>query len=171
MKVGVVSDTHMPRFAKALPLALRDGLAGQGVGLILHLGDFTAPGVVDLFAAIAAFDAVAGNNDGPEIRERFGRRKVLGVEGVRIGMTHGDGMRGSTLARAIDSFDEDEVDIILFGHSHDPYCAKHGRVWLMNPGSPTDKRRNPRYSWGVLEISNGRVEPALHYFDDKRTAA
>jgi len=167
MKIAVVSDTHMPRFAKALPFALRQGFAREAVGLILHLGDFTAPDVADLFAAIAPFDAVAGNNDGDELVRRFGRRKVIGVEGVRIGLTHGDGVRKTTLERALDAFADDGVDVILFGHSHAPYCARHRDVWVMNPGSPTDKRRNPRYSWGVLEIRDGGVFPALHYFDDK----
>lgn len=67
MKIAVVSDTHMPRFAKALPLALREGFAREEVALILHLGDFTAPEVAERFAAVAPFDAVAGNNDGPEL--------------------------------------------------------------------------------------------------------
>lgn len=168
MKIAVVSDTHMPRFAKALPHALREGFAREEVALILHLGDFTVPDVAERFAAISPFDAVAGNNDGPELRQRFGRRKVLDVGGVRIGMTHGDGVGTTTLARALAAFAPGEVDVILFGHSHAPYCARHGDVWVMNPGSPTDKRTNPRYSWGVLELREGRVVPALHYYDDKR---
>jgi len=168
MKIGVVSDTHMPRMARALPLALRDGLRTHGVELILHLGDFTAPDVAELFGAIAPFDAVAGNNDDAALRERFGRRKVLTLEGVRIGMTHGDGTRRTTLERACDTFAGDEVDVILFGHSHAPYCTRHGAVWLVNPGSPTDKRRNPLYSWALLEVRAGRVMPTLHYYADKR---
>lgn len=167
MKIAVVSDTHMPRFAKALPLALREGFAREEVALILHLGDFTAPEVAERFAAVAPFDAVAGNNDGPELQQRFGRRKVLDVGGVRIGMTHGDGVGRTTLARALDAFAPGEVDVILFGHSHAPYCARHGDIWVVNPGSPTDKRTNPRYSWGVLELREGGVFPTLHYYDDK----
>lgn len=171
MRIGLVSDTHMPRFAQALPAALRQGLAGQDVGLILHLGDFTAPAVAALFERIAPLDAVAGNNDGEEIRRRFGRRKILCIEGLRIGLTHGDGTRRTTLERALEAFSGEAVDVILFGHSHVPYCAKHGNTWLINPGSPTDKRRNPRYSWGVLDIREGRAVPTLHYYADKRADA
>ena len=168
MKVAVVSDTHMPRFAKALPRALREGFAREDVALILHLGDFTAPEVADLFAAVAPFDAVTGNNDGAALGRRFGRKKVIEVAGARIGMTHGDDGAGrTTLARALGAFSEGDVDVILFGHSHVPYCARHGDVWVMNPGSPTDKRRNPRYSWGVLDIRDDGILPALHYYDDK----
>jgi len=168
MKIGLVSDTHMPRFAKALPAALKEGLIAQRVGLILHLGDFTTPAVADLFGEIAPFDAVAGNNDPDEIHRRFGRRKVLRVAGLRIGMIHGDGMRKTTLERVQEAFAGEALDVILFGHSHCPYCERHGDIWLINPGSPTDKRRNPSYSYGVLEIENGRATPALHHYDDKR---
>jgi hypothetical protein len=171
VNIGVVSDTHMPRMARALPFALRDGLRAHGVELILHLGDFTAPGVAELFREIAPFDAVAGNNDDAALRGRFGRRKVLDLEGVRIGMTHGDGTHGTTLERAIDAFAGEPVDVILFGHSHAPYCARHGATWIVNPGSPTDKRRNPRYSWALLELDAGRVTPTLHYYADKRAQA
>ena len=167
VKIGLVSDTHMPRFAKALPVALRQGLAERGVELILHMGDFTAPMVAELFREIAPFDAVAGNNDGEDIHRRFGRRKILVVEGLRIGMIHGDGRRKTTPERALDAFAGEQVDVILFGHSHVPHCEKIGDLWLINPGSPTDKRRNPSYSYGVLEIRDGRAVPALHYYDDK----
>lgn len=170
MRVGLVSDTHMPRFAKALPAALQHGLIDHRVELILHLGDFTSPVVADLFQQFAPFDAVAGNNDSDEIRRRFGRRKILAVEGLRIGMTHGDGARKSTLQRALDAFASESVDVILFGHSHVPYCATHGNVWLINPGSPTDKRRMPQYSWCLLEIREGLAVPTLHYYDDKGLA-
>lgn len=167
MKIGLVSDTHMPRFAKALPHALVQGLLAHDVDMILHMGDFTMPVVADLFGAIAPFDAVAGNNDDEAIRRRFGRRKVLTVAGARIGMVHGDGARGTTQQRALNAFAGEVLDVILFGHSHTPYCERHGSTWLINPGSPTDKRRNPLYSYGVLEIVDGIVKPALHYYADK----
>lgn len=171
MNIGIVSDTHMPRTSVALPVALRRGLRSQRVGLILHLGDFTRPVVAGLFEDLAPFDAVAGNNDGEEIVRRFGRRKILDVEGLRIGMTHGDGAHKSTLQRALDAFHGERLDVILFGHSHVPYCARHGDVWLLNPGSPTDKRRAPTYSWGLLQIRDGRATPTLHHFADKDAAA
>lgn len=85
-RIGVVSDTHFPRFGRALPRALERGLRRAGVALILHLGDMTDLLAVPLFEAIAPLDAVAGNNDGEAIRERYGRRKVVRVEDVRIGM-------------------------------------------------------------------------------------
>lgn len=167
MNIGLVSDTHMPRFGKTLPPALRAGLNAHQVGLILHLGDFTQPEVADLFTAIAPFDAVAGNNDPDALVARFGRRKILEVEGVRIGMVHGDGTRKNTLERAWEAFAGEAVDVILFGHSHMPYCQQRDGIWLVNPGSPTDKRRNQEYSYGILNIDAGRVTPHLFFYPDK----
>ena len=166
MRIGVVSDTHLPRFGRALPEALVAGLTVARVELILHLGDFTGPEVPALFEALAPFDAVAGNNDGPELVARFGRRKVLDVRGARLGLTHGDlGAGPTTPERAARTFAAGEVDAVLFGHSHIPLAERlpDGR-WLVNPGSPTDKRRQPRRSWALLEIGDGEVRPELRFF-------
>ncbi len=163
-RIGVVSDTHLPRFGRALPRALVRGLRRAGVTRILHLGDLTDPLAVPLFEAIAPFDAVAGNNDGDELRARFGRRKVVVAEGVRIGMIHGDGKRGTTMSRAIEAFAADEADVILFGHSHRPYVGRAGRVLVANPGSPTDKRLNPLYSYAILTVEANAARVDLRFF-------
>jgi len=165
MKIGVVGDTHLPRFGRRLPAALVDGL--RGVELIVHVGDFTGPEVPRLFEAMAPLEAVAGNNDPPSLVERFGRRKVLAVDGVRLGLVHGDGRRGTTVRRSLDAFGDGEVDIVCFGHSHQPICERRGALWLLNPGSPTDKRTQPRYSFGLLDIERGHARPRLVFFDDR----
>jgi putative phosphoesterase len=167
--VGVVSDTHLPRFGTALPRALRDGLAMAAVDRIVHLGDMTGRDVPALFEALAPFDAVAGNNDSAAHVERFGRSKVLEIDGVRIGLTHGHlGVGATTPERARRTFAEGAVAAVLFGHSHTPLIDRlpDGRL-LLNPGSPTDKRREPRYSWALLRIEDGRVEAELRFFDDR----
>ena len=167
--IGVVSDTHLPKFGRALPAQLVDGLRAANVELILHLGDITAADVPALFEAIAPFDAVAGNNDGTELVARFGRRKIVTVAGVRFGLVHGDqGFGSSTPERARRSFRGDEVDVVLFGHSHVPLVRRldDGR-WLVNPGSPTDKRSQPRYSFALLsvDVATRDVEPRIVHFD------
>lgn len=168
-RVGVVSDTHFPRFGRALPRALERGLRRAGVERILHLGDLTDMLAVPLFEAIAPFDAVAGNNDGADIRERFGRRKIVRIEDVRVGMVHGDGKKGTTRARAVAAFADDDVDVVLFGHSHRPGVRREGRTIVANPGSPTDKRLNPLYSYAVLTVDGAAAKVALRFFASRAT--
>jgi putative phosphoesterase len=168
-KIGVVSDTHLPRFGRALPRALVHGLQRAGVTRILHLGDMTDLLVVPLFEAIAPFDAVAGNNDGQEIRARFGRRKIVQVEDVRIGMIHGDGRRATTKSRALEAFAADEADVILFGHSHRPSVGRDGGRLIANPGSPTAKRLNPLYSYAILTVDANRARVDLRFYVSRQT--
>lgn len=169
MRIGVVSDTHLPRFGRRLPPALVTGLSG--VERILHLGDVTALEVLDELEAIAPVLGVCGNNDPPEIRARWARRRVLTLEGVRIGMVHGDGKGKTTLERALAAFQDEPVDLLLFGHSHQPYLAQHDGVWVLNPGSPTDKRRMPCYSFALVELSDGGVRPRLCLYDRRDAGA
>ena len=163
-RVGIVGDTHLPRFGRALPRALERGLRRAGVTRILHLGDLTDLLAVPLFEAIAPFDAVAGNNDGPAIRGRFGRRKVVRIEDVRVGMIHGDGTRGSTQSRSLGAFEEGEVDVVLFGHSHRPVVGRARGVLFANPGSSTDKRLNPLYSYAILTVDGASARVQLKFY-------
>ena len=140
-----------------------DGLRNASVERILHVGDWTQPFVLDLLGSIAPTDGVAGNNDPPELVARLGRRKIVVVEGVRLGLTHGDlGPGRTTPQRALRAFaDEAGLAAILFGHSHIPLVERlpDGR-WLVNPGSPTDKRRQRRFSWALLEVAGDVVAGA-----------
>jgi putative phosphoesterase len=170
VRIAAVSDTHLPKFGRSLPRALIDGIRAAHVELIVHLGDFTEPFVPALFDALGPFDAVAGNNDGQELVARFGRRKVLVLDGVRLGLTHGDLGVGSwtTPERARTAFAADDVAAVLFGHSHAPLVKRvpDGPL-LVNPGSPTDKRAQPRFSWALVEIEGGAVRAELRFFDDR----
>ncbi len=166
--IGVVSDTHMPRFGKALPSALRAGFARERVDIIVHCGDIVDAVAVPWFEAIAPFEAVAGNNDTRDLVRRYGHKRILEFGNVRIGVTHGhEGIGRSTLARAENMFTHDGVNAVLFGHSHVPYCQWHGDVLYFNPGSPTDKRRQPNYSYGIIRIGNDTLEPRLVFYSDK----
>ena len=130
------------------------------MGRILHLGDWTDPFVLGLLSEIAPTDGVAGNNDPPALVEQLGRRKIVEVVGARLGLTHGDlGPGRTTPQRAMRAFaDEPGLGAILFGHSHNPRVERlpDGR-WLVNPGSPTDRRRQPRFTWALLEVAEGVV--------------
>jgi len=167
--LGIVSDTHLPRFGQALPRSLVTGLQVARVDRIIHCGDMTDLLAVDLLAAIAPVEAVAGNNDGDEIRSRYGRKKILTIDGVRIGLVHGDKGAHAAPRNAFEAFAGEQVDVICFGHSHRPLREERGGRLMLNPGSPTDKRMNPRYSYATLHIDAGRILDAeVHYYFDRR---
>lgn len=168
MLIGVVSDTHMPRMAKALPQPLIS--AFRKTELILHAGDWTDLRVLEALEKLAPVEGVAGNNDGPDIAGRFGLRKVIRIGGISIGMVHGHGgrTRTATEEHAIRSFEDEDVDCIVYGHSHVPALKEVNGVLVFNPGSPTDKRRQPKYSFGLLKIDDGLIE-ARHVFYDHKT--
>ena len=165
MILGVVSDTHLPKFGTRLPKKLVDGLRKAKVETILHAGDLTEALALDLFEEIAPVVAVAGNNDGKKLHKKLGERTILEVCGVRIGLVHGHAGKGRTTAdRAFNAFAGDDVDAIVFGHSHIPIRFRREGVLLFNPGSPTDKRLNPFYSYGILRIEDGRIRASHRFY-------
>lgn len=159
--IGVVSDTHIPARARKLPRNLLKTLAG--VDLIIHAGDITTLGVLDELARLAPVVAVAGNMDPPEVQRALGETRLLELEGVRIGVLHGYGGYGNIHQRVRAAFPD--ADCIVFGHTHEPYCAWHDGVLLFNPGSPIDQRRQPRASFGLLHLEAGRIRGEIIYLD------
>jgi uncharacterized protein len=167
IRIGVVSDTHLPRFGQELPIALVEGLEAADVSLILHAGDHTAAFVVGQLACIAPVEAVAGNNDSPELLERYGDRRVIEVGGRRIGLTHGHlGAARSSPERAESTFERGTVDIVIFGHSHQPLWRPPdgARPALLNPGSPTDRRREAQCSYAILELRSAGFDARIERF-------
>src|SRR6476659_10193364 len=137
-RLALVSDTHLPRFGRRLPAALIQALEAARPDAILHLGDHTSATVVDELAAIAPVEAVAGNNDPHELVARYSLRRVIEIDTVRIGLTHGHLGRGTTTPeRALATFGADDVQIVAFGHSHIPLIEWRGATLVVNPGSPT----------------------------------
>jgi len=154
MLIGVISDTHIPLRAKQLPAALFKAL--DGADLLLHAGDLVEEKVLDELNSLAPVEAVAGNMDPVHLATRLGRKKVLDLSGYRIGLIHGDLVndRQKTPQRAYEAFISDNVDCVVFGHTHQPYCREESGVLLFNPGSPTDRRREPRHSCGLLILGD-----------------
>ncbi|HYI52424.1 MAG TPA: metallophosphoesterase family protein [Microlunatus sp.] len=154
MHVVVVSDTHAPRFWKRCPPAVADRL--EGADLILHAGDVCIPEVLDELAAFAPVRVVLGNNDGPEVAA-WGAPETLELEldGLRVGMIHDAGPKEGRLARMRRRFPA--ADLVIFGHSHIPLDAADDRLRILNPGSPTDKRRQPHRTLAELTITDGRL--------------
>lgn len=149
MKVVILSDTHMPKKAKKLPDRLTEEL--KEAELILHAGDWQTLDVVKELEQYAPVEGVAGNVDNEEIIERFGQKKTVQAGDITIGLVHGDGKSKTTTKRAWEAFQGEEVDILVFGHSHIPFHESYGKTVMFNPGSPTDKRRQKEYSFGILQ--------------------
>ncbi len=166
--LGVVSDTHLPGFGSALPRALVVGLRLARVTQILHCGDQTSRLAQELLAGIAPVVAVAGNNDDQTLVEQWGYRRIFTTGGVRIGLVHGHAGSGrDTPSRACDGFADAAVDVICFGHSHQPLVERRGDVLLVNPGSPTDRRRERQFSFALLTLRDGKPEAEVRRFDDR----
>ncbi len=158
MRVVLLSDTHAPRFWKGLPPAVAAHL--EGADLILHAGDVCVPSVLDELAAHAPVRVVQGNNDGPGVAA-WGATETLDLDldGFRVAMVHDAGPKQGRVARLHRRFGE--ADLVVFGHSHIPLDETqtfgNRTVRIVNPGSPTDKRRQPHRTLGLLDVEDGRV--------------
>ena len=164
-RLVIVGDTHLPRFGRVLPAPLVEALGEAD--RILHVGDHTQPFVLDLLEGFAPTDAIAGNNDAPELHERLGVMREVAVEGVRIGLTHGHlGPGRTTPDRAFRAFASigPAPHAIAFGHSHQPMVERRDGIWLLNPGSPTDRRRQPAFSFLRVEVDGEELRPELVTF-------
>ncbi|MCC6442106.1 MAG: metallophosphoesterase family protein [Armatimonadetes bacterium] len=151
MIIGVISDTHIPRRAKEIPEAVMEAFAS--VDRILHAGDLVTLGVIAALSSLAPVDAVFGNCDPEPVRMSLPEKKVIEAGGFKIGLAHGDkGPQRTTPLRALHTFEAGSVDCIVFGHSHRPYCQRHEKLLLFNPGSPTDRRWGPQLSYGILRL-------------------
>jgi uncharacterized protein len=157
VRVVVLADTHAPRRWRACPPRVAEQL--RGADLILHAGDVcTAPVLAEL-AEYAPVVAVLGNNDGPDVA-RWGAAATaeLELEGLSVAMVHDSGPAVGRLARMRRAFPG--ADLVVFGHSHIPLDESAHGLRIFNPGSPTDRRREPHGTLGVLRIESGRLMQA-----------
>lgn len=143
MKLGIISDTHA-RTIDEVPPSIIDALAD--VNLIVHAGDFTHKAVLDCLRAIGPVKAVSGNMDSIELKKALPERDIFEVNGRKIGLIHGSGAPWGIAERVKKQFSG--VDIIIFGHSHEPCHRYLQGVLLFNPGPA-------RSSFGLLVIDDG----------------
>ncbi|MDQ3717278.1 MAG: metallophosphatase family protein [Actinomycetota bacterium] len=157
MKVVVLADTHAPRRWKGASPHVAHHLGGAD--LILHAGDVCIPEVLDELSGYAPVLAVRGNNDGPDIADWGAPEQlVTEIDGLRVGMIHDSGAATGRLPRMRRLFPD--CDLVVFGHSHIPMDLSGNGLRIFNPGSPTDRRRQPSGTVGVLEVSGGRLVDA-----------
>jgi len=138
----------MPKAADTLPEAIYKDF--KGVDLILHAGDLTELSLLDELNKIAPTEAVSGNMDSWKVCNKLPTKKVVKALNFKIGLIHGWGAPDKITDVISKEFDD--VDVIVFGHSHEPMNEKIGKILYFNPGSPTDKVFAPYNSYGILDI-------------------
>ncbi|AXI00005.1 metallophosphoesterase [Sporosarcina sp. PTS2304] len=164
MKIVITGDTHIPGRGTSLPKRLIEEC--RIADLILHTGDWKSTKAVQLLSSYAEVKGVVGNVDDEELHTQFPLQQIIEVKGKRIGIVHGHGTQKTTEKRAIEAFEGMSVDIIVFGHSHIPIVRYMNKTLLINPGSPTHKRKLPYYSFVVLSIDQD-IRAEVIFFDSK----
>ncbi len=150
MKIGVISDTHIPAIFPSLPRAVFDIF--KGVDLILHAGDIVELSVLNELRSIAPVEAVAGNMDAPEVRLNLPAKKIIPVGRYTVGLIHGK--YKIDVQKDMIKKEFAHVDVIVYGHSHTPFWGRIDGVYFLNPGSPTDQRYAPYNSVAILEVGD-----------------
>jgi uncharacterized protein len=152
MKLGIISDTHIPVRASQLPSSVF--AAFQGVDRILHAGDLESEKVLTELEAIAPVTAVAGNMD--TSAHHLPLKREFQIEQHWIGLIHGAGGPRNQIREQI-RHEFTKAKLIIYGHTHQPYWGEEGGIRFMNPGSPTDTFFAPYCSVGLIEIKNGDI--------------
>ncbi|MER5582974.1 metallophosphoesterase [Streptomyces asoensis] len=161
MRLLMMADTHLPKRAKALPAPLLDELPLADV--VIHAGDWVDTETLDLLeSGSRRVLGVYGNNDGPALRARLPEVARAELGGLRFGVVHETGSAQGREARCAARFPD--LDVLVFGHSHIPWdTIAPGGPRLLNPGSPTDRRRQPYCTYLTATAADGRLtDVVLH---------
>jgi putative phosphoesterase len=145
--IAVISDTHMPKGGRALPTACVERI--RSADAVIHAGDFSAaPVLAELKELCPVVLAVHGNVDDAELRRELPESLEVEVGGHTVAVIHDAGPAKDRLARMRARFAD--ANAVVFGHSHLPLHEQEGGFQIFNPGSPTERRRAPRHSMGLL---------------------
>jgi putative phosphoesterase len=151
----------MPRGGRQLPSECLRRL--EAADLIVHAGDFVAASVLEDLRRLGPVEGVHGNMDEPTLRSLLPAQRVVEAGAVRIGVVHDGGPREGREARLAGRFPG--CHAVVYGHSHLPQLAEHDGVLILNPGSPTERRRSPERSMLELEIGPAGIRPRLILLD------
>jgi uncharacterized protein len=154
-----MTDTHIPKRAKVLPAPLLAELPRADV--VFHAGDWVDTATLDLLeSSCPRLIGVYGNNDGPALRARLPEVAYAEIGGLRFGVVHETGAARGREARCSARFPD--LDVLVFGHSHIPWdTTAPGGLRLLNPGSPTDRRRQPHRTYMTATAGQGRLTDVL----------
>lgn len=155
VRVVFISDTHMPRGRRAIPDACLEAM--RRADHIVHAGDFSGVEVLELIESLGPpVTAVRGNVEAAEVAERLPDSASVSVDGHSIAVVHDAGPAKGRLQRMRLKFPG--ADAVVFGHSHLPLHEACGGFQIFNPGSPTERRRAPKHSFGIAETGTGVLE-------------
>jgi putative phosphoesterase len=140
----------MPRGARALPAACVEIL--RRADLILHVGDFTSADVLGELRSFARTEGVYGNMDDAAVRAVVPERQIVEAAGLHIGLLHDPGPAAGRHERLLRDFVG--CDVVAYGHTHLPEVARIGDTWIVNPGSPTERRRAPGHTMAVIDAGD-----------------
>lgn len=156
MRLVLLADTHVPRRARDLPAAVWDAVAEADV--VLHAGDWVDVALLEAMRERAhRLVAVVGNNDGPALREQLPEVATVELERVRFTVVHETGA-ATGRERRMDASYAGSTDVVVFGHSHIPWdSTTPAGLRLLNPGSPTDRRRQPVGTYLRADVTAGRL--------------
>jgi len=166
-RFGVISDTHLGRGKGEQALEpVHELFRRASVNMILHAGDVGQEWVLRDLESIAPVAAVRGNADSQPLIEALPDHVWINVGTKRILLLHGH--HGKTARATARASAGPGVDLIVFGHSHQPLIEQSGDTILFNPGSATERRWNPHFGVGLIDISEAEIDPELILFDDPR---
>jgi putative phosphoesterase len=159
VRLLLIADTHVPRRARTLPAQVWEKVATADV--VVHAGDWVAPELLDeLEAKAALLVACWGNNDGPAVRARLPERADAILGGLRLTVVHETGAAAGREARMSRLYSDS--DVLVFGHSHIPWdTTTETGLRLLNPGSPTDRRRQPICTYMTASVENGALTDVI----------
>ncbi|NMB34738.1 MAG: metallophosphoesterase family protein [Firmicutes bacterium] len=157
--IGIIADTHVPTRATSLPPKLFDLFAE--VDLILHAGDLEEESVLTELEALAPVEAVAGNMDPLGLRRKLGLEKIIHFDEVSLGLIHGAGLPRGRLQPISQRFVGWDLQGIVFGHSHIPFCGYYKGILFLNPGSPAEPRGGSRPTCALLRVKGPRLQAKI----------
>lgn len=154
MRILVISDTHIPIAANDIPQKIYDEI--ENADMVIHAGDFVERALLDKLRALKKIKAVCGNMDPQEICDLLKSKEVITIGKFKIGLMHGYGAPADLMAVVGKEFEG--VDAIIYGHSHSAVNTVKDGVLYFNPGSPTDKIFASKNTYGILEITDKKIE-------------